>query len=347
MRNTPIQWTHSTINPMMGCDGCELWPSKSNLLRTLKATIEASAYPPPEPKISEAMAAVTGTLSTTSEIHAARKRVAADLVAKLQLPAALAEVLENEVRKSCKCYAGLLGTMRPGHAGYADRFEQPKTFTGRMAKAARWAPPSAAEIADKPWLTGAPRMIFISDMGDALSQDVDFEFLKKEIIESVNSIEGSRHLWLWLTKRPKRMAEFGRWLVAQGINWPDNLVAMTTVTSHATRGRVDELRKVPAKFRGLSCEPIYSELDLNLTGIDWLIAGGGSDIFAEPFHVEWALQLRERCRQSGTAFFLKQLGRNPFFKGQRLSLTDGHGGDWDKWPEPAWRVREIPAGFRR
>ena len=143
------------------------------------------------------------------------------------------------------------------------------------------------------------------------------------------------------------MAEFGQWLVAQGINWPDNLVAMTTVTSHATRGRVDELRKVPAKFRGLSCEPIYSELDLNLTGIDWLIAGGGSDIFAEPFHVEWALQLRERCRQSGTAFFLKQLGRNPFFKGQRLSLTDGHGGDWDKWPEPAWRVREIPAGFRR
>ena len=188
MRNTPIQWTHSTINPVMGCDGCELWPSKSNLLRTLKATIEASAYPPPEPKISEAMAAVTGTLSTTSEIHAARKRVAADLVAKLQLPAALAEVLENEVRKSCKCYAGLLGTMRPGHAGYADRFEQPKTFTGRMAKAARWAPPSAAEIADKTWLTGAPRMIFISDMGDALSQDVDFEFLKKEIIESVDSI---------------------------------------------------------------------------------------------------------------------------------------------------------------
>lgn len=347
MRNTPIQWTHSTINPVMGCDGCELWPPKPKVLRIIKEFIQASANPPAEPLISPALTAVTNQLLKTSEIYTARKWVAAELEAKLRLSAPMVDELEEEIRKACKCYAGLLGAMRAGHAGYADRFEQPKNFPGRMAKAARWAPPSAAEIAEKPWLTGAPRMIFISDMGDALSQDVAFEFLKKEIIESVNSIEGSRHLWLWLTKRPTRMAEFGQWLGAQGISWPDNLVAMTTVTSHATRRRVDELRKVPAKFKGLSCEPIYSALDLDLTGIDWLIADGGSDIFAEPFHVEWALQLRDRCRQAGTAFFLKQLGRNPFFNGQRLSLTDGHGGDWDKWPEPAWRVREIPAGFRR
>ena len=25
MKNTNIQWCHSTINPVMGCDGCELW----------------------------------------------------------------------------------------------------------------------------------------------------------------------------------------------------------------------------------------------------------------------------------------------------------------------------------
>ena len=26
MKNTPIQWCDATINPAMGCDGCELWP---------------------------------------------------------------------------------------------------------------------------------------------------------------------------------------------------------------------------------------------------------------------------------------------------------------------------------
>lgn len=346
MKNTPIQWTHSTINPVMGCDGCELWPSKANLLRTLDETIQTSAHPPTRERIAEVVAAVTGKFGTTSELYSARNQVAVDLATKLNLGKTIERDLADALRKSSKCYAGLLGAMRAAHKGYADRFEQPKLFPGRMAMAARWAPPSDAESAAKPWLAGAPRMIFVSDMGDALSHDVSFEYLQSEIITAVTSLEGSRHLWLWLTKRPGRMADFGQWLAAQNVGWPDNLVAMTTVTSHATRGRVDELRKVPAKYRGLSCEPIYSELDLDLTGIDWAIAGGGSDILAESFHMEWALQLLSRCRETGTAFFLKQLGRNPFFKGQPLKLRNQHGGEWGEWPDPAWRVREIPDGFK-
>jgi hypothetical protein len=26
-KSTPIQWCDSTVNPVMGCEGCELWPS--------------------------------------------------------------------------------------------------------------------------------------------------------------------------------------------------------------------------------------------------------------------------------------------------------------------------------
>jgi protein gp37 len=51
------------------------------------------------------------------------------------------------------------------------------------------------------------------------------------------------------------MANFGDWLADKGIGWPDNLVAMTTVTSAKVVQRVDSLRKVPSKFKGLSCEP--------------------------------------------------------------------------------------------
>jgi protein gp37 len=331
----------------MGCDGCELWPSRAVVIRKIKEAILASPNPPAEPLVSEAVAAATARLAATSEIHSARKSVAAGLVARLQLTADQADSLADKIRELCKCYAGLLGAMRPSHNGYADRFESPKLFPGPTAVAARWAPPSAAEVAAKPWLNGAPRMIFISDMGDALSHDVPFDYLKSEIVDAVSSTDGANQLWLWLTKRPARMAQFGQWLAVHGVAWPDNLVAMTTVTSHGTRGRVDELRKVPAKFKGLSCEPIYSELNLDLTGIDWVIAGGGSDIFAEPFHVEWALQLRDCCRASNAAFFLKQLGHNPVFNGQSVRLADRHGGEWDEWPDPTWRVREIPAGFRK
>ena len=179
------------------------------------------------------------------------------------------------VRQKAKCYAGLLGTFRAGHNGYADKFESPKLYPGRLAEAAKWGPPTEREIVDKPWLLGLPRLIFISDMGDALSKSISFEYLNREIIENVNSPSGRRHIWLWLSKRPARMAEFGAWLTDHGVEWPDNLVAMTTVTEQRFSQRVQELGNVPSKLKGLSLEPLFGPVKLDLTQIDWVIVGGG------------------------------------------------------------------------
>ena len=329
----------------MGCAGCELWPSKSKLLRELVEVIRSTPTPPAADEVGTVLESITADLEHTSHIHFNRVDLTSQLASHFGLPSAVRNQLEEVIRAACKCYAGLLGAARPAHPGYADRFEIPKLFPGRMAMASRWAPVSQSEVEAKPWLQGSPRMIFISDMGDALSTSVPFPFLKNEIIDAVTSDSGRRHLWLWLSKRPARMAEFGRWLLAQGVAWPENLVAMTTVTSQDTAGRVQELRSVPSRFKGLSCEPMFSELTLDLTGIDWVIAGGGSDIYAEPFHVEWALKLRGACRHAGSAFFFKQLGRNPVFQGSSLKLIDQHGGDWNEWPDAGWKIREMPAGF--
>jgi protein gp37 len=194
------------------------------------------------------------------------------------------------------------------------------------------------------WPSPIPRLIFISDMGDALSAGIPFAYLDQEIIRNVNSPPGRHHLWLWLTKRPSRMARFGNWLTRRGVAWPENLVAMTTVTSARTLGRVDALLEVPSRFKGLSIEPLFEPVAVPLTGIDWVIVGGGSDVLAKPFHVEWALELRERCKAAGVAFFLKQMGKNPFFRGQPLSLANRHGGDWGEWKR-RWKTRQLPAGF--
>ena len=127
---------------------------------------------------------------------------------------------------------GISGRTWAGHNGYADQFVQPKLFPGRMAEAACWKLPSTDERAAKAWLSDAPRMIFISDMGDALSQSVPFDYLKVRL--SMWSLQKTAlDIMAVVTKRPRRMAEFGRWLLAHGIGWPDNLVAMTTVTSAA------------------------------------------------------------------------------------------------------------------
>ncbi len=344
MKKTTIQWCHSTVNPVMGCDGCELWPGKGKIVAELATAIIAAGGGQCSTNIQKSISILIGDLET-SQIYAKRTQLAEELGAKFSLNKPARAGLVDVIRKACKCYAGLLGTMRAWHKGHASQFEKPQLFPGRMAEAARWKSPTPHEVQAKPWLHGNPRMIFISDMGDALSDVVQFEYLKQEIIEAVDSIAGRDHLWLWLSKRPARMAEFGQWLLLQGVPWPDNLVAMTTVTSPATANRVAELRQVPSRFKGLSCEPVFAELKLNLTGIDWVIMGGGSDALAEPFHVEWALSLRDQCRQADAAFFLKQLGRNAMFDGQALNLVDQHGGDWTEWPAD-WRTREIPKPFR-
>ena len=113
-------------------------------------------------------------------------------------------------------------------------------------------------------------MIFVSDMGDSLSRKSDFPFLKSDVIEPIQSKHGKHHLWLWLTKRPELMAEFAREI--GGL--PENVCAMTTVTSPAGLERIDQLREVDAQSRGLSLEPLWERIPpekLNLKGIDWVI----------------------------------------------------------------------------
>ena len=270
-KDTPIEWCDSSANPVMGCDGCELWiPGK----------------------------------------------------------------VEH-------CYAGSLHKIRAGRPGYADKFEVPKLFPGRMAIAANWN--TTPNRTDKPWLTG-PRKIFISDMGDALSRDVPLEYLRDEVIGAVNSEKGRRHQWLWLTKQPARMVKLAEMI---GI-WPENLWAMTSVTSGEQLGRVRQLGRVPAKVRGVSYEPALGPVDFGhfLThGLHWLIVGGESGPGARPFDLAWARSAVQQCRDAGVAVFVKQMGSRPRCDVPggyaEIQFRDRKGGDMSEWPEDL-RVREFP-----
>ena len=156
-------------------------------------------------------------------------------------------------------------------------------------------------------------------------------------MDHIRSDLGRRHLWLWLwlwlwlTKRPDAMQRFAKSIGG----FPENVCAMTTITSGETLRRVDDLRETAAEVRGLLVEPLWSIVadKLDLTGIDWVIVGGesGAKANVEPFHIEWALELRELCEAQGVAFFVKQLGRRPMHHGIESDLEDLRGGDWDEW----------------
>jgi protein gp37 len=190
----------------------------------------------------------------------------------------------------------------------------------------------------------------VSDMSDALSEGVTFKYLKDEVIDVVGSELGQRHVWQWLTKRPKRMAEFAVWLEEQGVSWPPNLWVGTSLTTEGTRSRINDLVRVPADVRFLSVEPQIEDMDLagHLNEIHWVIQGGESGKSNKPsekprpFHVEWADRIRRQCRQAEVPYFLKQLGAVAYEKGNRLKLKDSHGGDWSEWDDRL-KVREFPA----
>jgi protein gp37 len=254
------------------------------------------------------------------------------------------QIVQRVIDSLAKCYAGSLHSRYSSNKGYADNFDRLERFPGRMQTAASWGDLRGKPRPEEPWLDGLPRLIFVSDMGDSFAGGVDYEYLKTEVIDIALSEKGSRHIWLWLTKRPNRMASFSDWIQESGLNWPDNLVAMTTVTSSLTINRVHQLQGVRCKYRGLSVEPLWGQVELPLDGIDWVIVGGESGTSARPFDLEWARSLREQCITSKSAFFVKQLGANPIDQGQALNLSDRHGGNWDEWPSDL-RIRQMPNSF--
>lgn len=229
------------------------------------------------------------------------------------------------------CYAAHLHVNRLAVAfpdKYASRFEEVRMIPGRMKQAAGWSDLRGTERPGKPWLNGLPRLIFVGDLGDFLSEAVTDAYVLNEIFGAIVSPEGRRHRWLLLTKRPSRLARIAEQL-PDGL--PENCMAMTTVTNRATAElRVPELLKVRAHWHGLSCEPLRGLVSLynvkgalcqgwmeqdggerepvGFAGIDWVICGGASGRNAAPMHPSWARVLRNECREAEVPFFFKQWG---------------------------------------
>lgn len=250
--------------------------------------------------------------------------------------------LWNDNNKTC--YAGALHRRFGGvSTGYAPTFDAVTKFAGRMELAARWSDLRGTKRSDKPWLNGLPRLIFVSDMSDALSQVIDFDYLREEVIDVARSPNGQRHCWLWLTKRPQRLAALSDSL---GHQWPPNLWVGTSITTRKSTGRIPHLLKVGDEHttRFLSVEPQWESLSLSewLPQLDWVIQGGESGPAAHDFHVEWAESVAEECRTAGVPYFLKQLGANVVRRGVPFALMQSHGGDWSEWPR-ALRVRQLPS----
>lgn len=181
-------------------------------------------------------------------------------------------------------------------------------------------------------------MIFVNSMSDLFHEDVPRWF-----IESVFEVmrKAGWHTFQILTKRSERLAQ-----LAPRLSWPENVWMGVSVENQRWADRVDDLRKVPAKVRFLSCEPLLGPLRLDLQGIHWVIVGGESGPRARPMKAEWVREIRRQCEEAGAAFFFKQWGAHDEM-GQRLGkklagrVLDGQ--TWNERPAPNLPAAEVSA----
>lgn len=168
------------------------------------------------------------------------------------------------------------------------------------------------------WRT--PRVVFVNSMSDLWHARVPSEFIRR-VFEVM--VATPQHTYQLLTKRPIRLAR-----MAHELKWPGNVWVGVSIENQSRTWRADRLREVPSAVRFISAEPLLGPLELDLSGIDWLIAGGESGPNHRPIDERWVRSLREQCDRADTAFFFKQWGGIRAKAGGRV--LDGR--TWDDMP---------------
>jgi len=181
------------------------------------------------------------------------------------------------------------------------------------------------ETLERPLGWRRPRMIFTNSMSDFFHERIPFEFLDK-VLEVIR--ETPQHTYQILTKRSWRMMKYAETIE----RFPDNVWCGVSVESATYKFRIDHLRKVKARVRFVSVEPLIAPLgSIDLSEIHWVIVGGESGPNRRSFRKDWACDIRDQCLRANMPFFFKQIGGLRPSSGGRL--LDGR--EWNQFPHNA------------
>lgn len=206
---------------------------------------------------------------------------------------------------------------------------------------------------DQPTRWSRPRKVFVNSLSDlfhpeAIHRRVAYQDGTWGLVAVIvaEMVANPRHTFQVLTKRPRLMslvlanpmfrAEVDAILQARGLevmpggldesdrlSWPRHIWWGTSIELDQFSWRADHLRDING-VRWISAEPLLGPLpSLDLTGIDWVVAGGESGPGARPMHPDWARDLRDRCATADVPFLFKQ---------------------WGAWG-PSWTISEVRPGM--
>jgi protein gp37 len=149
---------------------------------------------------------------------------------------------------------------------------------------------------------GEIHKVFSSSMCDIFE---DHPTISQELQKLWVLIKKTPYLtWQLLTKRAERIAQCLPFDWGEGYS---NVWLGVSVENSDYLYRIEHLRKIPCGIRFISYEPALGPLtEIDLTGIKWLIYGGESGSNFRKDDRQWAINIKEKCKECGVAFFYKQ-----------------------------------------
>ncbi len=185
------------------------------------------------------------------------------------------------------------------------------------------------ERLDQPLRRKSPTVYFVNSMSDLFHEGVPDAFIDR-VLEVCR--QTPQHTYQVLTKRADRLPVFFK-----GRSCPPNVWLGVSVEDRKYGvPRIAELKKVEARIRFLSVEPLLEDLGaINLDGIHWVIVGGESGPKARPMAAEWVESVRRQAKAQRVAFFFKQWGAWGADGVRRDKKRNGRelgGRRWDEFP---------------
>jgi protein gp37 len=209
----------------------------------------------------------------------------------------------SPISDGCKnCYAKRMSKRLAGRYGYPkdDPFKVTPHYS-RMSKPFGWK---------------KSRRIFVCSMGDIFHKDVKPEW-RQDVWDVMH--ENQQHTYIILTKRPKGAAKYKK-------SWwfPNIWLGVTAENQQTADERIPILLQTPAAVRFVSVEPMLSKINIRkwlpeiLGGIpfrldsdvlQWIICGAETGPGARHMQLDWAIDLKNQCKEAGIPFFFKKASK--------------------------------------
>jgi len=159
-------------------------------------------------------------------------------------------------------------------------------------------------------------MVYLCFSTDFLIEEADV--WRKECWDMIK--ERQDCTFLFLTKRIER---FAGCIPDDWGSGYDNVIVCCTVENQKNADRKLSLFKaLPIKHRCITAQPLLEKINIEpyLDGVELVVVGGESDVFARPFDYEWALDIREQCIRKNVSFEFRQCGTHFIKDGKEFKL---------------------------